>query len=92
MLFSTTMDRRSAYAPQGWATNANRPIPCGDARFVVTIASRPDAGFYSRECAEMAVRMWTGEVNGAGFALNSDERAGAGWPAIRGLHIEIVER
>jgi hypothetical protein len=92
MLFSTTMERWSAHAPKGWGTNAIRPIPCGDARFVVTIAGRPYAGFHSRECAEMAVRMWTGEVNGAGFALDAAERAGAGWPAIRGLPIEIVER
>jgi len=92
MIFSTTMDKWSAHAPQEWGTHLIRPIPCHDARFVVTIGGKPYAGFYTRECAEEAIRMWSGEVNGCGFVLNAVDRTEAGWPAVRGLQLAITER
>jgi hypothetical protein len=92
MIFSTTMDKWSAHAPKAWSTHVIRPIPCDTAPFVVTIAGKPYAGFYTRECAEEAVRMWSGERNGAGFVLRHDDRDDAGWPAVRGLSLAILAR
>jgi hypothetical protein len=67
-------------------------IPVGSARVVVTIDGKPYAGFINRACAEEAVRMWTGEINGAGLPVPDQQRAGAGWLAVRGHAFSIVER
>jgi hypothetical protein len=90
MLF--TMDKWSAHAPKEWGTHLIRPIPCGGAHFVVTVAGKPYAGFQTRACAEEAVRMWSGETNGCGVVLSLPDRTDAGWPAVRGLPLAILER
>jgi hypothetical protein len=69
-----------------------RAIPCGSANFIVTIDGKPYAGFISRACAEMAVGLWSGEVDGGGFPISPDERARHGWSAARGHLLEVVER
>ena len=91
-MFTFTMDKWSAHAPKEWRTQTIRPIPCHGAPVVVTIAGKPYAGFWTRACAEEAVKMWAGEMNGCGVPLNATDREQAGWPAVRGLAIAIVER
>jgi len=66
-------------------------IPCQRADYVVTIDGKPYAGFVSRAYAEMAVGLWSGEIDGHGFPIAPDERARRGWPAVRGHHLEIVQ-
>ena len=68
------------------------PIPTAGARAVVTIDGKPYAGFVSREYAQQAVHMWTGIVNGCGFPVPVEQRERAGWPAVRGRVLDIVER
>ena len=92
MIFSVSMEKWSAHAPEGYSTQTIRSIPCRSAPFVVTIEGRPYAGFQTRQCAEEAVRMWSGEINGCGFHLPLADRERAGWPAVRGLSLAIVER
>jgi hypothetical protein len=36
--------------------------------------------------------MWSGEINGSGFPVPGDQRAHAGWNAIRGHVLDVVER
>ena len=86
------MDKWNARAPKDWGAQSIRSIPCDGARFVVTIGGKPYAGFYTRECAEEAIRMWSGEINGCGVYLNAADRVEAGWPAVRGLALAIFER
>jgi hypothetical protein len=76
------------------ATNndAITSIPCDDASYVVTIDGRPYVGFVDRVCAEMAVAIWTGAVDGNGLPVPLHERERHGWPAVRGKLLEIVER
>lgn len=69
-----------------------RPIPCETAAFVVTIDGKPYAGFVTRACAEMAVLLWTGEIDGIGNPIPPSERGRRGWLAVRGKSLEIVER
>ena len=92
MIFHATMYTWSAHAPKEFQLEAIRPIPCEHAPFVVTIAQKPYAGFVTRTCAEEAIRMWTGEANGCGIPLPPEEREHAGWRAVRGLPLAIVER
>jgi hypothetical protein len=68
-----------------------RPMP-DNARFVVTIDGRPYAGFRDRFCAEQAVGMWLGEIDGAGLPVPLKDRAGRAWRAILGKKLAIVER
>ena len=84
---------------QGW--HGKRPglraivicaIPVGSAPIIVTIDGKPYAGFINRACAEDAVRMWAGEINGAGLPVPDYQREDAGWPAVRGHALGIVER
>ena len=74
------------------ADKAIRAIPVGGARFVVTIDGRPYAGFVNRDCAEQAVRLWAGEVNGCGVPVPDAQRAQSGWLAARGHCLAVVER
>jgi hypothetical protein len=69
-----------------------RPIPVGGARVIVTIDGQPYAGFLTRACAEDAVRLWMGEVNGIGIPVPPEQQTACGWHAIRGHVIEVVER
>ena len=62
------------------------------ARFVVRIDGEPYASFVDRACAEQAVRMWLGEIDGAGLPVPREERARRAWRAIHGRTVEIVER
>jgi hypothetical protein len=68
------------------------PIPSDGARFIVTIDGKPYAGFVDRFYAEQAVKMWLGEIDGAGLPVPFPEREIRAWPAIRGRRVEIVER
>jgi hypothetical protein len=68
-----------------------RSISCESASFVVTIEGRPYAGFVNRAYAEMAVGLWSGEIDGNGLPVPPHERAGRGWPAARGRRLEILE-
>ena len=85
---------------QGWhvaarpslSANVICAIPAGSASVIVTVDGRPYAGFVNRACAEEALRMWTGEINGAGLPVPDEQRARAGWPAVRGHALGIVER
>jgi len=67
-------------------------VPCENAAFVVTIDGRPYAGFVSRAYAEMAVALWSGEIDGKGDRIPFDQRSHCGWAAARGRHFEIVDR
>jgi hypothetical protein len=67
-------------------------IPSDGANFIVTIDGKPYAGFVNRACAEAAVGLWSGAVDGGGFAVAPDERVRHGWPAARGHLLEVVER
>jgi hypothetical protein len=68
-----------------------RPMP-DDARFVVTIDGKPYAGFRDRFCAEQAVGMWLGEIDGAGLPVPPKDREARAWRAILGKTLAIVER
>ena len=71
------------------------PIPsiaCTGADFVVTIDGKPYAGFVSRAYAEMAVGLWSGEIDGMGNPVPLYERARHGWLPARGRRLEVVER
>jgi hypothetical protein len=91
MIFTMPMSRWTAHAPKDLRHQTIRPIPCKSARVVVTIEGKPYAGFYTRECAEEAVRMWSGQANGGGTPMTHEDRERAGWPAVRGLELAIVE-
>jgi len=67
------------------------PMP-EEAHFVVTIDGRPYAAFVDRVCAERAVKMWLGEVDGADEPVPYHERKGPTWRALRGRKVDIVER
>lgn len=86
-----SMDKWTCFAPADFRDAAIRPIPCARARVVVTIDGRPYAGFGDRAAAEEAVKLWSGEVTGAGFPISS-RPAVFGWPAVRGRMLGIVER
>lgn len=68
------------------------PIACERADFVVTIDGKPYAGFVTRAYAEMAVALWSGEIDGMGNPVPVYERARHGWSPARGRRLEIVER
>ncbi len=68
-----------------------RPIPFEGAAFVVTIDGRPYAGFINRSYAEMAVGLWSGEIDGFGEPVPPRDRARHGWAAVRGRRLEIVD-
>ena len=68
-----------------------RSIPCSSASYIVTIDGKPYAGFVSRACAEMAVGIWSGTLDGNGFPVAPHERGEHGWAAVRGHRLEIVE-
>jgi hypothetical protein len=78
--------------PAGLRAREIRPIPTGSARFIVTIDGRPYAGFIDRDCAEDAIRLWCGEINGSGFPVPHEQRDVAGWPAVRGRSLDGIER
>lgn len=67
-----------------------RSIPCERADFVVTIDGKPYAGFVNQIYAEMAVGLWSGEIDGNGNPVPQNERVRHGWPAARGHVLEIV--
>jgi hypothetical protein len=92
MTIRLSMQGWSAHAPKEFRPRTICPIPCSGARFVVMIAGRPYAGFVTRAYAEEAINLWAGEANGCGMPLRASERDQAGWPAIRGLALTIVER
>jgi hypothetical protein len=92
MIFRATMYQWSAHAPKDFQSETIHPIPCAHAPFVVTIAQKPYAGFLTRQCAEEAIRMWAGESNGCGIHLPAEEREHAGWRAVRGIPLAIIER
>jgi hypothetical protein len=58
----------------------------------VTIDGKPYAGFVTRAYAEMAIRTWTGEIDGIGNPVQFSERGRRGWSAVRGRSLEIAER
>jgi hypothetical protein len=68
------------------------PIPCGSADVIVVIDGAPYAGFVNRAYAEMAVGLWSGEIDGNGNPIPWEERPSRRWPAIRGKVLAIVER
>ena len=67
-------------------------IPSANAECVVMVDGKPYAGFVNRAYAEMAVRLWSGEVDGMGNIVPLHERARHEWHAVRGRRLEIVER
>jgi hypothetical protein len=69
-----------------------RPIPCTCAQFIVTIDGKPYAGFLTRAYAEMAVGLWSGEIDGGGLRIPLQLGGRHGWVAARGRRLEIVER
>jgi hypothetical protein len=73
-------------------TDTIRSMPCDRASYIVTIDGKPYAGFVTREYAEMAVALWTGEIDGAGVAIPANARPHRGWPAVRGRPLEVIER
>jgi hypothetical protein len=62
------------------------------AHFVVTIDGRPYAEFRDLYCAEQAVGIWLGEIDGAGLPVPREEREKRAWRAILGRSVAIVER
>jgi hypothetical protein len=91
MSIPISLDRWTAFAPQGFRDATIRPIPCVRARFVVTIDGSPYAGFAGRTTAEEAVKLWSGEMTGGGIPISSSTGA-FGWSAVRGRKLAIVER
>jgi hypothetical protein len=69
-----------------------KAIPCSGAEFVVTVDGKPYAGFIDRAYAEMAVSLWSGELDGRGLPIPVEERTERGWPAARGRRLAIVEQ
>lgn len=67
-------------------------VPCDGARFVVTIDGKPYAGFADREAAQNAMKLWAGEIDGAGNPIPPGDRARRGWKAVRGRRLEVLER
>jgi len=72
--------------------NPIRPIPCESAEVVVTIDGKPYAGFINRAYAEMAVGLWSGELDSNGLPVAPHQRKTPGWPAAQGRRLEIIER
>jgi hypothetical protein len=72
--------------------NPIRPIPCESAEYVVTVDGKPYAGFVNRAYAEMAVGLWSGELDSNGAPVPAHQRTRPGWPAARGRRLEIIER
>ena len=67
------------------------PIPCERAEYVVTIDGKAYAGFVTRAYAEMAIQLWSGQVDGHGFPVAPGDRETHGWSAVRGRRFDIVE-
>jgi hypothetical protein len=66
------------------------PTPAG-ARCLVKIDGKPYAAFIDRGCAEQAVKLWLGEIDGMGLPTRVPVGKGASWEGIRGRKVEIVE-
>lgn len=86
------MDKWTGFAPEDCVKSTIRPIPCTGARVIVEIDGRPYAGFANRAAAEEAVRLWSGEMTGGGLPISARYAASAGWRAVRGHLLTIVER
>lgn len=56
------------------------------------IDGKPYAAFIDRGCAEQAVKMWLGEIDGAGLPMRALDGKGATWDGIRGRKVDIGER
>jgi hypothetical protein len=66
-------------------------IPCASAPYIVTIDGQPYAGFTNRDDAEMAMRLWLGEISGSGSPATPGNATHA-WPRARGRSLKVVSR